>query len=256
MSVATELLGLLAVCFFLGIKHSFDVDHVAAISSFLIRSQKFSTTAKLSITWALGHTFTAGIITVIIFFIKDLFIQNILSSFEIIVAIVLIVIGTLTLIWEFRNSKKAKMSLNNQEIINEIEITNSSPQIQKGHQVSETEMIKTESSLFLWLKNSSHAILSIGILQGLASNDELFLIFVITLGINNLFIVVFGIAVFSLGVMAGMIFWGSLMNLPKIRTKKEIIIKYVNIIMAILAITYGVYSLLGGEGINLIPINL
>jgi high-affinity nickel permease len=256
LSLTTEILGLLAVCFFLGIKHSFDVDHVAAVSSFLVRSQKFSTTAKLSITWALGHTLTAGIITIIIFFIKDLFIQNILSHFEIIVAIVLIMIGTLTLVWEYRNSKKSRTSLNNQEMLSEIEITDTLSQTQKGNQISETEIIKTQSSLFLWLKNSSHAILSIGILQGLASNDELFLIFVITLGINNIFVVVFGIAIFSVGVMTGMIFWSSLINLPKIKTKKEIIIKYVNVIIAIVAIAYGVYSLLGGEGINLIPINV
>jgi cadmium resistance protein CadD (predicted permease) len=56
--------------------------------------------------------------------------------------------------------------------------------------------------------------------------------------------------------MTGMVFWGSLINLPRIRTKKEIIIKYVNVIIAIVAIAYGVYSLLGGEGINLIPITL
>lgn len=94
------------VSFFLGIKHSFDVDHIVAVSSFFLHSYKFSKIVKLSIMWALGHTLTAGIITVIIFYINDFFLQDILSNFEVIVSIMLIFIGFLTLLWEFKFSKK------------------------------------------------------------------------------------------------------------------------------------------------------
>jgi cadmium resistance protein CadD (predicted permease) len=116
--------------------------------------------------------------------------------------------------------------------------------------------VKSESNRYLLLKNDFNAILSIGIIQGLASNDELFLVLVFTLGINDLSIVILGIIFFSLGVMTGMISWSSLINLPGVKAKKEIIIKYLNVIMALVALVYGFYCLLGGEGINLIPINI
>ncbi|GAH86868.1 unnamed protein product [marine sediment metagenome] len=66
---------------------------------------------------------------------------------------------------------------------------------------------------------------------------------------------ILGIIIFSLGVMIGMISWGTLINLPGIKAKKGIIIKYLNIVIALVALIYGFYCLLGGEGINLIPIN-
>jgi hypothetical protein len=49
-----------------------------------------------------------------------------------------------------------------------------------------------------------------------------------------------------------MIAWSSLINLPKIKGKQEKIIKWLNISIAIIAIVYGIYLLIGGEGINLI----
>ncbi len=238
--IEVPLIGIIVVAFFLGIKHSFDVDHVIAVSSILIRSPNFSRTFKLSIIWAVGHTFTAGIITIIIFFIKDLFIEKILSNFEIIVAIMLITIGTLTLMWEFKVFSFRKYQ--NLRLIYKLDISyslNSSKNISSQNYVN----LKPKSKFFLKIKKDSNAIVTIGVLQGLASNDELFILLVFTLGLDNLFIIIMGISIFSLGVMAGMILWGSIINLPSLKWKKERIIKYLNITIASIAITYGVYCL-------------
>lgn len=250
--IEVPLIGILFVAFFLGIKHSLDVDHVIAVSSILIRSPNFSRTFKLSIIWAIGHTFTAGIITVIIFFIKDIFIEKILSNFELVVAIMLITIGTLTLMWEFKvfNIRKYQNLGLNDNYKNVVYTFNSSTTIPSQNYTN----LKLKSKLFLKIKKDSNAIATVGVLQGLASNDELFLLIVFTLGLNNLFIIVIGISIFSLGVMAGMILWGSLLNLPSLKSKKERIIKYLNIVIASFAIIYGIYSLFGGIGFNFIPI--
>lgn len=239
--IEIPLIGIIVAAFFLGIKHSLDVDHVVAVSSILIRSPNFSRTFKLSIIWAVGHTFTAGIITIIIFFIKDLFIEKILSNFEIIVAIMLITIGTLTLMWEFKVFSFRKYQ--NLELIVKFKdlgySLNSSKNIPSQNYVN----LKPKSKLFLKIKKDSNAIAVVGVVQGLASNDELFLLLVFTLGLDNLFIIIMGISIFSLGVMAGMILWGSLLNLPSLKWKKEKIIKYLNITIASIAITYGIYCL-------------
>ncbi|HEC41186.1 MAG TPA: hypothetical protein ENI29_23275 [bacterium] len=238
--IEVPLIGIIVVAFFLGIKHSFDVDHVIAVSSILVRSPNFSRTFKLSIIWAIGHSFTAGIITIIIFFIKDLFIEKILSNFEIIVAIMLITIGTLTLMWEFKVFSFRKYQ--NLRLIYKLDIgysLNSSKNISSQNYVN----LKPKSKFFLKIKKDSNAIVTIGVLQGLASNDELFLLLVFTLGLDNLFIIIMGISIFSLGVMVGMILWGSMINLPSLKWKKEKIIKYLNITIASIAITYGIYCL-------------
>jgi high-affinity nickel permease len=247
-------IGIFLASFFLGIKHSLDVDHIAAVSSFLVRSPKFSKTVKMSVIWALGHTLTAGIITVILFLVKDLFLTNILTYFEIVVALMLISLGILTFMWEFNVIKKKKH-------------THSHILGSRKHIIEETSEISNNDSVeievtpnglqtkhFLGIKNDTNAVAVIGVLQGLASNDELLLLLAFTLGMNNIFIILIGIAIFSFGVMTGMISWGSIINLPGLKTKKQKIIRYLSVIIASIAIVYGIYILFGGEGINLLPI--
>ena len=250
--IEVPLIGITFAAFFLGIKHSLDVDHVVAVSSILIRSSSFSRTFKLSIIWAVGHTFTAGLITIFIFFIKDLFIDKILSNFDIIVAIMLIVIGTLTLMWEFKVFNiRSYQNLRFTEDFKEVGYSINSSKTNSGQVYVN---LKSKSNFFLKIKKDSNAIATVGILQGLASNDELFLLLVFTLGLNNLLIILMGISIFSLGVMAGMVLWGSLINLPSLKLKKERITKFLNVTIAIFAIVYGIYCLFKWIWLNFMPI--
>jgi hypothetical protein len=118
----------------------------------------------------------------------------------------------------------------------------------------QTSNIGIKNTYFLGIKNETNAIAAIGILQGLASNDELLLLLAFSLGMNNLFVILIGIAIFSIGVMTGMISWGSLINLPGLKTKREKILKVLSVTIAVLAIVYGVYLLSGGVGISLLPL--
>ena len=102
------LAGIFLASFFLGIKHSLDVDHVAAVSSLLLKSPKLTYTIKMAIIWSLGHTFTAGILTIILFLMKDVFLTSFLAWFELIIAILLILIGTITIIFETNKIRAIK----------------------------------------------------------------------------------------------------------------------------------------------------
>ena len=244
--------GIFFACFFLGIKHSLDVDHVAAVSTLLLRSTKITHTIKMAIFWALGHTFTAGIVTIILFLMKDVFLSTFLAGFELIIAIMLILIGTITLILESNTIKFAQ-----RPHLHHFHIHFSKKNSHHDHSKIKNEQdgignLKTEPNGLLRINNNIIAIGLIGILQGLASNDELLIILAFTLNLNNLFTVLMGIVIFSLGVTVGMVGWSSLLNLPKIKGKQLKIIKWLNISIAIIAIFYGLYILLGGEGINLI----
>lgn len=238
--------------FLLGIKHSLDVDHVAAVSTLLLRSPKISHTIKMATFWALGHTLTAGIVTIILFLMKDVFLSTFLAGFELIIAFMLISIGIITLILELKTNKVVQ-----RPHIHHFHIHFSKKNSHHSHSKiingqNETGNLKPEPNGLLRINNNIIAIAMIGVLQGLASNDELLIILAFTLNLNNLLTVLLGIVLFSLGVTVGMVGWSSLLNLPKMKSKQGKIIKWLNISIAIIAIIYGVYILLGGEGINLI----
>ena len=93
--------GLFSIAFILGIKHSMDADHIVAISSIILRSPSLKNSITLSISWALGHMLTASIITFILFGLKETVLELVLSNFEVIVGVMLILIALLTLAWEF-----------------------------------------------------------------------------------------------------------------------------------------------------------
>jgi hypothetical protein len=246
------IVGIFLASFFLGIKHSLDVDHVAAVSTLLLRSPKITQTIKMATFWALGHTLTAGTVTVLLFLMKDVFLSTFLAGFELIIAIMLILIGTITLILESNRIKIVK-----RPHLHHFHIHFSKKNSHHNHSKSKNgqggnDSLKPEPNGVLRISNNFVAITLIGILQGLASNDELLIILAFTLNLNNLFTVLIGIVLFSFGVTIGMIVWSSLLNLPKIKGKQEKIIKWLNISIAIIAIVYGIYLLIGGEGINLI----
>ena len=243
-------MGLLLIAFLLGIKHSVDADHVVAISSILTRSEKFTKTVKLSMSWAVGHMITASLITFILFSTKDLFLEKLLGNFEIIVSLMLILIGVLTLLWEFNviswgkhshghvHEKDNDSELHSDHVHNQPEPTNARS-LEHGH--------------FLGITKDTQTMAGIGIIHGLASNDELLILLTLTLGLNDFSIILFGLLIFSLGVVIGMIAWGSILNLPIINLRKESITKTMSVLIAFSAIAYGIYTLFGGNGINLLP---
>ncbi len=242
--------GIFLASFLLGIKHSLDVDHVAAVSSLLLKSPKITHTIKMSIFWSLGHTLTAGILTIILFLMKDVFLSNFLAGFELIIAIMLILIGLITIILESNRIKIGKKPHSHHFHFSK---KNRHPSHSTSiNEQGDSSVLKSEPNGLLRFNNNFVAITLIGILQGLASNDELLIILAFTLNLTNLLTVLAGIVLFSFGVTIGMIAWSSLINLPRIKGKQEKIIKWLNISIAIIAIVYGIYLLLGGEGINLI----
>jgi ABC-type nickel/cobalt efflux system permease component RcnA len=235
------LVGVFFASFFLGIKHSLDVDHVAAVSSLMLRSPKITHTIKMAIFWSLGHTLTAGILTVVLFLMKDVFLTSFLAGFELIIAIMLIFIGMTTIILE--SIKKPDSHSHSR--------SHHFHFFKKSHHHHSPNIHPHKRNGFR-IKNNHVAIILIGVIQGLASNDEMLIILAFTLNLNNLFTVLVGIVLFSMGVTIGMIGWSSLINLPKVKGKQKKIMKWLNLSIAVIAIVYGTYLLFGGEGINLI----
>ncbi len=115
--------------------------------------------------------------------------------------------------------------------------------------------MSTETSVANFnVKKDHYLISSIGIIHGLASNDELLLLFTLSLGINNFFQLFIGLLIFTLGVVIGMISFALIIKLPLSKANQEQLVKGINLSIAIITLAYGVYLIFGGETINLLPI--
>ena len=233
----------------LGIKHSLDADHVVAISGMLTRSYSVRKTITLSTAWAMGHMLTASIITFILYFFKEIVLEPILQNFELIVALMLIIIGVLTLAWEFDIINFGKHSHGHKHesgVIHNHE--EGIPETDGKIEEYEHAHIKV-----LDYKREHATISGIGVIHGLASNDELLLLLTLTLGFRQFSMILLGILIFTIGVVLGMVLYGTVLTYTVTASRREQIIKIINVVISILAITYAFYILLGGETINLFP---
>jgi ABC-type nickel/cobalt efflux system permease component RcnA len=198
---------------------------------------------------------TAGIITYLLYLSKDYLFDRVLGHFEMIVAVMLIGIGSLTILWEFdilRFGKHSHGHVHNEVVSPKLDVHQDHVHIQNEEDIVES-VTDLNHGHFLGVKNDVQAIAGIGIIHGLASNDELIILLTLTLGLDNFFLIFLVLLVVSFGVIIGMISWGSLLNIPVLKMQKEKITKTISVTVAIGAIIYGTYSILGGEGINLLP---
>lgn len=81
----------------------------------------------------------------------------------------------------------------------------------------------------------------IGIVQGLASNDELLLLLTASLSLTTLTGIVIGIALFGMGVVAGMFGYSLLFNLALTRVSMEKFRSTIGLAAGGISVTYGVF---------------
>lgn len=192
-------------------------------------------TTTLSVSWALGHMGTASILTIILFTFKETLLKEILSSMEYLVAFMLILIATLTLAWEYDILHFHK----------------------HGHKhEKEPEQSKEHSHIHIHLPriNEHGSMVGIGFIHGIASNDELLLLFTLTLGISDLFGILIGVLFFTIGVILGMVIYSMIITIPNRKFGQKRVSRIVNTTIASLTLAYGIYLLFGLNGINVIEI--
>ncbi|MHA2225838.1 MAG: HoxN/HupN/NixA family nickel/cobalt transporter [Candidatus Hodarchaeales archaeon] len=226
-------IGLLFLALILGIKHSFDADHLVAVSGLLTRSETVKRTMSLSLSWSLGHMATASILTIILFTFRETLLKGVLNSLEILVPLMLILIAFLTLAWEFDLIHYHRHEHQGEHTDQSAEHSHFHPHISKNR------------------KNEHGAMVGIGIVHGIASNDELLLLFTLTLGINSLFGILAGVLFFTVGVIAGMVVYGLSINFPIQKWGQKRVSRVINVSIASLSIFYAVWLLVGLEGINI-----
>ena len=84
---------ILAVGFFLGIRHATDPDHVVAIGTIITRQHKISRAALVGICWGAGHTLTIVAVGVAIIVFGLAIPVRVGLSMELAVSLMLILLG-------------------------------------------------------------------------------------------------------------------------------------------------------------------
>lgn len=209
----------------LGIKHAFDPDHIVAVSTYIVKSKSIAQTLKMSMSWALGHMTTAGIVTLLIYTYRDFFLTRVLVYFETIVGVMLVLLGFASIL-----SYKGIRLFHGH-----------------GHNTS------TEGHAHVHIhdegKTHTHYhrhMFGIGIVHGLASNDELIILFTASLGVASLMGLITYVAIYSIGVVAGMVVFGSILSYPLLKAKKETVTKRAMLIFGIISVIYGAFIVKAG----------
>ncbi|MEO7111330.1 MAG: high-affinity nickel-transport family protein [Polyangiaceae bacterium] len=95
--MVTTLLPLLALGFFLGIRHATDPDHVVAVTTILAREKRVSVAARIGVLWGVGHTFTILLVGGAIIVFGIVIPPRLGLTMEFSVAVMLVLLGGLNL---------------------------------------------------------------------------------------------------------------------------------------------------------------
>ncbi len=189
-----DIINFLGLALVLGFRHSYDADHLIAVSNFLVKVKTFNSSIKIVFSWAIGHMVTIMVITILLYIFKEFILKNIFSHFEKIVGIVIMAIGIFSL-----------------------------------------------KDFFIFHKHKHKHVFGIGIIQGLASNNELLLLLTASLEVSTLGSIVLGIGIFSIGVVLGMIIFTMILTYPIIRTQSQRLNKFAHFITGTITLFYGVW---------------
>ncbi len=238
----------LAVALLLGFKHSYDADHLVAVSNFLVKSPSHRSTARLTTSWAAGHMITASIITITLYVSSRALLKQFLDNLQLSVVIMLVAIGLFGIISETRYYHEHI----HRHIMGE-----------HSHLHYHTSMLGRIRGAISRDKNPDvsgeppHSpgdphmtMFGIGIVHGLASNDELLILLTASIGLSSLRNLLVGVGVFSVGVVLGMIVYGIAITYPMVKFGQGRVRRLVNLSVAVLSIAYAVLLLAGIENLN------
>src|SRR5438270_13116182 len=99
-----SFLSIIAIGFFLGMRHATDPDHVIAVTTIVSRQNKISRAALTGIFWGIGHTLTIFVVGTAIILFGVVIPARIGLSMELSVALMLIVLGIFNVISFIRSA--------------------------------------------------------------------------------------------------------------------------------------------------------
>lgn len=191
-----KLIALLSTGFLLGVQHSLDADHVAAVSTIVSKSRSLKKSALIGAIWGVGHTATILLVGIIVLVLKVSIPELVAQSFEFLVGVMLIYLG---------------LALLKSVFINKVHV--------HRHSHGEIEHTHLHSHKAGPDHLHVHKPFMIGMIHGLAGSAGIMLLILATMDsvVQGLFFTL----TFGLGSVLGMIATGTLIGLPFLLTAKH-----------------------------------
>src|SRR6266404_4280813 len=212
-----NFVSIIALGFFLGMRHATDPDHVIAVTTIVSREKRISTSAWIGVFWGIGHTLTIFAIgTAIIAF--DLIIPPRLGlSMELSVGVMLIVLGAMNVLSFIRGLPAGPTEALASTAHHDPQVVHShlhahgdyvhshphrhAPEVHP-HNEEQTTVARLDRMLFKFKPYRPIRPLIIGIVHGMAGSAAVALLVLTT--VRNPWWAVAYLLVFGLGTIAGM----------------------------------------------------
>jgi len=98
-----SFLSIIALGFFLGMRHATDPDHVIAITTIVSRQRNIARSAMIGVFWGLGHTLTILLVGTAIILFNLVIPPRVGLSMELCVGLMLIILGLVNVVSFFRS---------------------------------------------------------------------------------------------------------------------------------------------------------
>ena len=204
-----SFLSIVAVGFFLGMRHATDPDHVIAVTTIVSRQRNLLKAAMTGIFWGIGHTLTIFVVGTIIILFDVVIPARIGLSMELSVGLMLIVLGVMN-IASFMRSARA-ISPQDSEIVHRHPHSHGDYVHSHAHgHTPETHPHSHQQTPLTWLDRLFGRIglyqqlrpLVVGIVHGLAGSAAVALLILTT--IRNPHWAIAYLLVFGVGTIGGM----------------------------------------------------
>lgn len=183
------LLVALSAAFVLGVEHSFEPDHIVAVSTIATQSRGLGRSLLTGSLWGLGHTLALLVAGMLVILLRVQLPLNISAEFEFLVGIMLLLLG----LWTVVNLKRKKLHFHAHSHDGKLHAHLHS------HRDDETH-------------NHPHVPLSVGVVHGLAGSGALVVLVMSTMA--GVFQGLAFIAAFGVGLIVAMSLISSMLSLP------------------------------------------
>lgn len=195
------LLAILALGFFLGMRHATDADHVVAVSTIVSRERRPRGALLIGALWGLGHTVTILVVGGAVILFGVVIPPRLGLSMELSVAVMLVVLGAMNL----------KSTLRRIEEVRQGEGSGVHAPVREGGALHSQRVRPLVGVV---------RPIAIGIVHGLAGSAGVALLVLAT--IRDAALGVFYLALFGLGTLVGMMMLTLAMSVPMVMASRRL----------------------------------
>lgn len=176
----------MALGFLLGLRHAFEPDHLAAVSTLATRAGRLTEAARLGLAWGVGHTVSVGLVALLVIALGVHLPDRLATGAELLVAALLIVLGG-SVLWRYARGRW-HMHFHEHGGAQHLHLHSHAHQAEHGHSHARTDARRS---------------LGLGLAHGMAGSGAVLVLVVAATQTAALQLAY--VAAFGLGTIAGML---------------------------------------------------